>query len=157
MRGPVCSDNIQGFSLIEIMMAIFILTFGLLAAGQLIFVSIGSGSLARSKGTAAVTAQNKLEDLAELYRRDPNAADLALGSHGPEQTQVVNPINGVTLNRYNVEWTLAEIADPRPGKVPDGRLVNITVTPIHSGGSANRQPLLNKILNVSTVLSPGTP
>jgi prepilin-type N-terminal cleavage/methylation domain-containing protein len=143
----------QGFSLIEIMMALAILTFGLLAAGQLIYVSLGSGSLARSKGTAAITAQNKLEYLSDLYRRNPNAPDLALGTHGPQQIQVLNPIDGTILNNYNVAWTLANVVDPRPDKALDARLVSVTITPIQSDGSVNMRPFLNKAVTVTTIFS----
>ncbi len=146
-----------GFSLIELMMALVILTFGLLAVGQLLYAVASSSSLARSKSTAAVTAQNKIESLADLYGRDPLAADLALGSHGPQQTQVVNPIDGTVLNQYNIGWTVANVADPRPGKVMGAILVRVTITPIQSGGIGNSKPAFNKILSVATILSPKTP
>ena len=83
MRIPVCSAERQGFSLIEMMLALIILTFGLLTAGQLLYVAAGSSSLARSKGTAALAAQSLLESLASLYSQNPLAADLALGSAWP--------------------------------------------------------------------------
>ena len=153
MQKSLNSDAMQGFSLIEIMMALAILTFGLLAAGQLIYVSLGSGSLARSKGTAAITAQNKLEYLSDLYRRNPNAPDLALGTHGPQQIQVLNPIDGTILNNYNVAWTLTNVVDPRPDKALDARLVSVAITPIQSDGSVNMRPFLNKAVTVTTIFS----
>jgi prepilin-type N-terminal cleavage/methylation domain-containing protein len=147
----------QGFALIEVLAAIAVLTFGLLAAGQLMVVSVGAGSLARSKGTAAIAAQNKLEYLSDLYHRTPGAMDLAPGAHGPEQMQVLNPVNEKALNHFSVEWIIAKVPDPRPGKMPDALLASVTVVPVHSGGGNNEKPLLNKSVNVTTVFSPRTP
>ena len=81
MREAACVSA-EGFSLIEIMIALVILTFGLLATAQLIYISVGSGSLARSKQTASIAAQQRMEYLSDLYRLNPDAEDLAPGSHG---------------------------------------------------------------------------
>jgi prepilin-type N-terminal cleavage/methylation domain-containing protein len=143
-----------GFSLIELMIALTILAFGLIAAGQLFLVAASSGSLASSKGSAAVAAQNMLEHLADLYSRNSSSGDLALGSHGPSQTQVMNPTNGAILNRYTIAWDVSRVSDPRPGKELDARLVRVMVAPIQSNGAPNSRPLFNKILNASTILSP---
>src|SRR5512139_1532289 len=77
-----------GFTLIEMLIALVILTFGLLSAGQLMYVAMGSASLARSKGTAATVASDRLEFLADVYRRNRLDASLADGNHGPEVVQV---------------------------------------------------------------------
>jgi hypothetical protein len=45
--------------------------------------------------------------LADLYRRDPAHADIVVGSHGPTQVQVTNPVDNTIVNRYNVAWTVA--------------------------------------------------
>jgi prepilin-type N-terminal cleavage/methylation domain-containing protein len=150
----VCSNKKEGFSLIEMMVALVILTFGLLAVGPLLYTASSADSLARSKGTASIAAQNKLESLADLYRQNPSADELTLGSHGPEQTQIVNPIDGTVLNRYSVDWNVSHVPDPRPGKVVNARLVSVRITPIHLQGGKNSRPALNKILNVSTIFIP---
>lgn len=147
----------EGFSLIEIMIALIILTYGLLAAGQLMYVTACAGSLARSKGTAALAAQDKLEFLADLYRQNPYASDLTIGEHGPEHVRIVNPVNGATLNFYGVSWNVSSVSDPRPGKALPARQVRVTVIPIQSGGAANQRAFLNKIINVTSIFSPRTP
>ena len=153
MRLRVCSIREQGFSLIEIMIALCITSFGLLAVGQLLYSAAGSHSLARSKSTAAIAAQNVMESLETLYRQDPAAADFAIGSHGPRSVEVVNPTDGTLLNRYHVSWIVEHVPDPRPGKVLNARLVRAVVTPVQSDGSENIQHGRNKILNVTTVFS----
>ena len=153
MREAVCSYKAHGFSLIEMMVALAILAFGFLAMGPLLYLAAGSGSLARSKEAAAIAAQNKLESLADLYRRNPLAGDLTPGSHGPQQIQMVNPMDGTTLNRFSLSWTVSAVADPRPGKTIHARQVRVKVTPIQPGGASNSRPALNKILNVTTIFS----
>jgi prepilin-type N-terminal cleavage/methylation domain-containing protein len=147
-------QNKNGFSLIETMIALAILTFGLLAASPLIYTAVRSSSLARSQSTAGIAAQNKLEILADSYLRNPSAEDLMLGGHGPDQVQIVNPNNGSTLNRYHIYWTVGRILDPRPGRILDARLVQVVVIPIRLDGMENSRPGFNKIFNLSTIFSP---
>jgi prepilin-type N-terminal cleavage/methylation domain-containing protein len=154
MTESVCSKNISGFGLIELLIALAVLTFGLLASGQLFYVAASSGSLAGSKGSAAIAAQNMLESLSDLYSRNPLAGDLTIGSHGPRLTQVTNPVNGAVLNRYGISWEVSPVLDPRPAKAIDARLVRVIVMPIQSGGAINNRPPLNKALNITTIFSP---
>lgn len=151
--GP--NANAEGFTLIETLMAMFVLTFGLLAVGQMMYITLASSSLARSKGSAAVVAQNKIEYLAELYRRNPNNADLTLGAHGPEQVDIRNTREGTIMNRFNVEWTVAQVTDPRAGKTLSSRQVTVTVTPIATTGTTtNIIKSQNKVISVNAILSP---
>lgn len=133
-----------------------ILTFGLLAAGQLMYVAMSSASLTRSKGNATVVAQHRLEYLADLFRQNPAAADLTTGDHGPQQVQLINPLDGTTLNRYDVSWSVSIVPDPRPGKVLSAKLVTVTVTPISSAGSVNKKAALNKVVSIAEILSART-
>ena len=80
-RASVGKD--PGFTLIEMMIALLILSIGLLATGQLIFAALSSSSLARSKGNAALAAHYKLEFLGDLCRRNPDAFELSPGNHYP--------------------------------------------------------------------------
>jgi prepilin-type N-terminal cleavage/methylation domain-containing protein len=143
----------QGFGLIEMMVALVVLVFGLLSAGQMLFIAAASDSLARSSGTAAIVAQDRLEFLGDLYQRDPLASDLAVGHHGPIQTEIMNPADAGTLNLYRIEWDVAPVADPRPGKLLEAKLVTVTIAPSRSDGTLNNKAGLNKTLNVGTILS----
>lgn len=146
--------SMRGFSLIETMIALVVLAFGLLIAGQMLFVAASSSSMARSKGAAALVAQDRLESLASLYRQDPSNPDLLPGNHGPLQEEVTNPENMIALNRFSVTWKIAAVPDPRPKPRLDCRRVDLTVTPALAGGDPNSNPTMNKILSVSTVLAP---
>ncbi len=141
-----------GFSLLEIMMAVLLLTASLLATGHVFFVMAASESLARSKGTAALAAQNLLESLSSSYQQNPLLADLDWGGHGPKLEVVVNPVDGSVLNRYSIAWEVHPVPDPRAGKALDAKLVTVRVNPVLAGGALNSKPGMNKILNVSTIL-----
>jgi len=144
----------EGFTLVESLMAIFILALGLLFVCQMTFVSLGGTSLAKSKGTAVLAAQNQLESLADAYRQDPNGTNLTVGSHGPVQVEVLNPVDNSKSNRFNVAWTVSIVSDPRSGKVLKSKQVMVTVTPIGTGVSVNKQTGLNKVVSMTTIFSP---
>ena len=145
----------QGFSLIETMIGMFILTFGLLATGQLLFLATSSSSLARSKGSATIVAQNQLETLADLYRQSPASADLTVGNHGPNQVAVTS-YDGRTVNRFNVAWTVADVVTN--GKTLKAKQVVVTSTPIQSTGTTTNSRIgLNKVISLSSIFSARMP
>lgn len=150
---PRRQSTAAGFSLVETLIAMFIMTFGLLAAGQIMYVAMSSSSLARSKGNAALVAQNKLEILGDLFRQNPLAEDLANGNHGPEQVSILNPSTSSAINHFTVTWNVDVVADPRAGKVLKAKQVRVTVTPAISGTISNRQPGMNKVVSVTSIFS----
>jgi prepilin-type N-terminal cleavage/methylation domain-containing protein len=148
--GSVCSNKMNGFTLIEMMIALLLLTAGLLAAGQLIYSTISASSLARSKITAATAVQDKIERLSALYAQNPWETDLLPGDHGPEQVEFFNPFDQTILNRYNIFWKISEAPDPRPGKTISARIARIIIIP------QSEQTRFNKVISVTTILSPKT-
>jgi type II secretory pathway pseudopilin PulG len=146
--------NSEGFSLVETLIAMIILTFGLMATGQMLASAIGGTTLARSKGSATMVAQDRLDFLSDAFRQDPNGADLTIGTHGPVQEDVINPSDSSIVNRYNVAWAVTAIVDPRPGFLNKAKQVTVTVTPIGSGTTVNNQVLLNKVINITAVFTP---
>lgn len=142
-----------GFTLVETLIAVVILTFGLLAVGQMLFATIAGTTLARSKSTAATVARDKLDFLADLYARTPAASQLAVGNHGPEVVQIPNPGGSTVLNRYNVNYTVSTVPDPRPGKVLNAIMVRVTATPITAAGQTNLKTSQNKVVSVTGTFS----
>ena len=154
--GKTKAGKDHGFTLIEMMIALLILGVGLLAMGQLIFAALSSASLARSKGNAALAAQDKLEFLGDLCRRNPEALELSTGSHDGEQVQYASD-SGEILNRFGLSWTVSDLSDPRSGTVLHAKHVRITVTPIDMNGDRNSKVLLNKTVEVNCIFFTGTP
>jgi Tfp pilus assembly protein PilV len=146
-----CNAHSEGFSLVEALMAILVLSVGFMFVGQILVSSIGSTTLARSKNTAGLAATNKLEALALKYRANPGDADFTVGTHGPEQVEIANPNDSSKVNRYNVGWAVSSVSDPRVGVTLKAVQVTITVTPIGSGTTANNKLGQNKVINVTTI------
>jgi prepilin-type N-terminal cleavage/methylation domain-containing protein len=149
--GPMSRE--KGFSLVEALVAIFIFGIGMMFVGRMIFDSVGINVLARSKGAATITAENRMEILAAKYRANAADSDLTLGSHGPTAVEFVNPVDNTKLNRFNVAWTVANVPDPRTGKVLKAVQVTVTVTPIGSGTSANNKAGMNKVISLTSIFS----
>jgi Tfp pilus assembly protein PilV len=148
-----CHAGSEGFSLVESLMAVFVLALGLMFVGPMMFHSIGLTTLARSKDAAGLAATNKLEALALKYRTSPTDADFTLGDHGPAIVEVTNPVDGSKLNRYNVRWTVSQVPDVRAGRVLRAVRVAVAVTPIGSGTRENVQIGQNKVIHATTILS----
>jgi prepilin-type N-terminal cleavage/methylation domain-containing protein len=143
-----------GFTIIEILFALLILAFGLLAAGQMIFVALSSASLARSKSNAALLAQDKIEFLADLHRREPESPLLSEGNHGPDLVQIRGS-GASTLDRYSVTWEVSAVPDARKGVRPIAKGIRVTVLPVDSDGRENKRIRLNKPVIVSSIFCAG--
>lgn len=101
---PVHSRS-RGFSLIELMIMLVVLTLGILAVARLIPTSTRESMKDRERTSGNYYAQDKLELLRSLGSSSP---DLALGRH-PDATnnESVGP-NG-TWSRY---WTVTPLDPP---------------------------------------------
>ena len=74
--------NENGFSLIEMLVGILILAFGLLAIAGMQVVSIKGGFFSNNVTKATILAQSKLEDLKRLtYSYSSTDANLSSGVH----------------------------------------------------------------------------
>jgi len=146
-----------GFTLIEVLLAIIILTFGLLSTGRLIYSVLSSASLARSKQSAALIAQSKMDSLISMYERNAESPELQIGSHGPEEKTIVNPSDNVPLNRFEIRWIVGPVPDPRAGKSLKARIFLVTVTPIGWGSDRNIQASQNKAVSIASILAPKAP
>jgi Tfp pilus assembly protein PilV len=147
-------DAENGFTLLENLLALAVLTFGLLAAGQLIAAALKSATLAQAKACAILAAQSKAEYLVDRYQHDSSAPDVQTGRHGPEIQEVVDPVGQTVLSRLEISWTIASMPDPRTDAHLAARLLTVEVKPIDQAGAPNSKIWLNRELSLSTVLSP---
>jgi len=142
-------ETAGGFGLIELLLAQLILAIGLLAAVPVLSLGARLTAQARSQSTAALAAQGELERLADLFRRNPAAAELAPGEHQAESPrEFQNPLDGNVLDRYRMSWSVGDVPDPRPGIVLPGRAVSVRATPLLPDG----EPAHDKALAVHAVL-----
>ncbi len=114
----------RGFTLIETMVAILVLTIGLVGTAALMSQSVNMGAHARFVSTAALLASEKMEDLDRFPDNDPNLA--AGGSLGADIAGYSDSVQISTDNGNINEITTANGATTLYTQKPDGTVV---VTP----------------------------
>jgi len=140
-RPAVCSSRRgsgdAGFTLVEVLVAMAIMTVGLLAVAQLLAVSAQTHLLGRQTSEASILATSKLEELVKLNFNTAPAVQIS-GAPDPLTQNVANyfdqPAGG-----YTRRWSVAA------GPTPDTRLVTLRVIP-RSVGRASR------VVEVTTIL-----
>jgi len=148
------SERADGFSLIEMMIAVFILAVGLLATAQLMTMAVGLDALARSKSMAVPTIQNEIERLSDLYRRNPAADELTVGTHqAAELVEIRNPLNQNVLNRYKITWSVGDMPYPRPGIDLSGKIISVRATPMLTESRENTYPFQRKTTTLNAVIT----
>ncbi len=144
--------SVGGFTLVEVLMALMIVAIGLLALGQEVTIGMSSASLARSKAAGALTAQSKLDQLENLYTRDPENEAISPGSHGPEPVETLDPVEGRLIARSAVDWVVSAVPDPRPGRVLELVRVTVNVKPVNSDDTLNVKTPMNKTVTMTSIL-----
>ncbi len=115
------TDNDKGFSLIEILIALSILTIGLLAVAKMQGTALSGDSYASAVTESSTLAQDRLETLFSLPYNDP---DLESGDH----EEATPPA------RHTITWT---VTDNNP--VFNSKLIEVTVTRQYKGGTRTSQ------------------
>jgi len=98
-----------GFTLIEVMIAVVILMFGLLVVGSMQISAIRGNYMSGNTSMAISLAGEKMEDI--LNRRDYSGdPDLTAGNHGPEAISKTG-VEG-TGGLYRRSWTVTNETSP---------------------------------------------
>jgi len=100
-------DDAGGFTLIEVLMAMAVLTIGLLAIGSMQISSINGNSTGKMTSQAASFASDQMERLLALNFTD---AQLNTGNYQRQE------------GSYSIDWTIANAASPNT------ILITVTVT-----------------------------
>ena len=133
--------NQQGFTLVETMVAILVLTIGLFSAAALVGSSLNMGAHSRYMSTAALLASEKLEDLSRLPNNDPG---LAAGTY-TDSVQISSD-NG-SINETSSAGGTTTLYTQTPGG-------SITVTPSGTLPTVSKDTLT---FNRSWTIVVGTP
>jgi len=98
-----------GFTLIEVLVAVVILVFGLLAVGSMQISAIRGNFMSGNTSMAISLASEKMEDLLNRanYSGDP---DLDEGTHGPEPISKAGVVGASGL--YGRSWTVTDQSSP---------------------------------------------
>ena len=138
----------RGFTLAETMVAILVLTIGLLSVAALMSQMVGTSSQSRYMSTAALLASEKLEDLNHYSAKVPPASlaaggSLAANTAGYFDTVQISQGNGV-IDEVTSENGIATVIS----HLPDG-----TVTAVQ-GGAAPANPGAETYVRRWQIVSP---
>jgi prepilin-type N-terminal cleavage/methylation domain-containing protein len=114
----------RGFTLIEMMVSILVLTIGLVGTAALMSNSVNMGAHARYVSTAALLASEKMEDLDRYPDNDPNL--VGGGSLGADLVGYSDSVQVSTSNGNVYETTTSAGVTTLYTQNPDG---TVTVTP----------------------------
>ena len=118
------SHKEQGFTLIEVLIALAVFSIGILAVGSIQLRSTGGSTNARILTEASIWAQDRVETLMSCSSTDPNL-DLGNEASGTEHT--------ATAGNYDIMWEVWDNPSgvPTPwGVTPanNTKIVRVTVT-----------------------------
>jgi len=142
----IATPKDRGFTLLECVVAIFILTVGLLGLAQLFVLAINQNSYGRQNSMAVSVAMDRLEMLRTEYNSDlatnATSPDLSVGSHGPVTANVAaaTGTNQGTFD-YKVSWSVTN---------PIGKEKSVAVT-VQPGSSNVKQ---NRTVSITGYLAP---
>ena len=124
----VYNDN-QGFTLIEVLMAMVIFLIGILSVAAM-QTNATRGNIAANKSTRGFTwCSDRMETLMRLPYTEPLAGDLAIGNHAPAQDadSIDNDYDGQIdeageTGNINITWFIFDNA----ASVPNSIIISVT-------------------------------
>jgi type IV pilus modification protein PilV len=124
-------DKENGFTLIEVLIAVFILSVGLLGMASLTVGIINGNKFSNDLTTATILAQDKMEDIRRLGYSGTSATT----------TTITENYNSITNYTAFKRVTVTTVGSPAPG------MKTITVTAFWQGAVKEHSVELKTILN----------
>jgi prepilin-type N-terminal cleavage/methylation domain-containing protein len=123
------ADRQAGFTLIETIIAMFILTVAILALGQLVAMAINQNAMSRSVSVGITVAQGQLELLRAAYNRELET--------GVTDTRLVDKVRGSTTVslRSNLDGQPRQFAVTWVVNAPAGtrtKTIQVTARPLNA-------------------------
>jgi prepilin-type N-terminal cleavage/methylation domain-containing protein len=143
----------RGFTLIETLVAMFILSIGLMGAAALITQTTAQTSISRYAGMESMLASEKLEDLSRYGKDDPHVCVAAGGTAG----SLAAPVTGLAVScpaPYAGNTATVDYADTVQITVASGSLTETYVT---TGGNSTTRITPNTATPTATVAAAPVP
>jgi type IV pilus assembly protein PilV len=142
-KGSICK---QGFTLIEVLIAMAIFAIGILAVGSMQISAINTNASARNSTTVVTMAKDRVEQLLALPypKGSVIVADLTVGEHSVAAGSFTQATDGIDNNEdgqideagetghIRIEWNVTE-SDLSGDGVDDSKVITVTVTRVLGG------------------------
>lgn len=139
------AKNVQGFTLVETMIAMVVLTVGILALYTMQTTSIRYNATANAITGSSTWAAEQIEQLLALDYNDPQLTDTDLnGTAGLDATGAAADGQATSSDqRYSISWNIADQMNPNPNDPTISTVKAVRVIVQHSENGINRQVVLN--------------
>ncbi len=129
----LCRESHRGFTLVEVLIAMFVLAFGILAVGSMQVTSIQQNARANRMTEAGILARDRLEKLMGLAYTDAGLTE--------NTYQDSDPPAG-----YTIDWEICDGGSAGCDTIANTKLIEVTV----------QHPKLNKDMVLMNI-KPGPP
>ena len=129
----LCRESHRGFTLVEVLIAMFVLAFGILAVGSMQVTSIQQNARANRMTEAGILARDRLEKLMGLAYTDAGLTE--------NTYQDFDPPAG-----YTIDWEICDGGSAGCDTIANTKLIEVTV----------QHPKLNKDMVLMNI-KPGPP
>lgn len=141
----------SGFSLIEMMISLLVISIGLMGTAQLLGIALQQNHFARFNTTAVEVARGKIEELKAGFdaglSQGAFSSDLTAGSHGPTVITVGQPDNPALAPQVlEVTWQVTDLADRQ-------KSVTVTVRP-EGVSSPETGTMVRKTITMTGLFAP---
>ncbi len=154
-RGAIQEDagrarRADGFSVLEMMIAMSLIAVGLMGMGQLMMVAIEQNDYARYNTVGIQLARGKIEELKAAYDAEvatgQTVTDMSAGTHGPE-TITPSGTGGEAPRSYAVTWQVQDLGSQR-------RRVTVQVRPSGMSSPETQTPNRAKTITMTGLFTP---
>ncbi len=148
---PSPQSSRDGFTLIEIMVTLVIVSIGLLATGSFTLSAMDGGEVSRERLTAVHLTEQVIEDWQHDANDQPQAIACASGNVTPAVGSTVSctPVSGVAIP-YGITLTVSQATAPLPPGAPGNSGASIAFGPLTWQGTATpSNPVNVKVVNVT--------
>lgn len=140
----------QGYTLIEVLIAMAIFAIGILAVGSMQISAINSNANSRNSTTLVTYAKDRAEDLMTIAYDD--VVDLSVGEHSVGAGSFTQATDGIDndedgqideageTGHISIQWNVIE-ADLTGDTINDSKIITVTVT--RTVGSSQRKASLD--------------
>lgn len=122
----------RGFTLVEVLVAIVIMTVALVALAEMMAITLRMQMLGRNETQAARLAQAKLDELVGVAQTNWGSAQVAIGGSLTANVANFNDVpvfNGVTVPGYLRRWLVAAGPNDPGSDAGDLRIVTVRIIP----------------------------